>query len=106
MARPFVQLVGEPQKNPAAFYDPPWKRVLLRYLSRSRLRMKHSSGLAAVYAAMGWTYSQAYWKGRDSRTPGLQSNRELKATELAQMARILEVPIATFILDVLAEHGG
>jgi hypothetical protein len=56
---------------------------------------------------MGWTDSQAYWKTRWGRghEKGARQPRELRPTELAQMAEILGAKVDRFLGDVARETG-
>lgn len=96
---------ARPRKRLPSAYDPPWKRVLQRYLKPSRLKMPLSSGLWVVYRRMGWTDSKAYWKTRSSRLKESERVRELRPTELALMATIIQAPVGEFMEAVARETG-
>ena len=101
---------GKPPKKSMPLHDPPWKRVLLRYLSRYEKKTKPGSSpilLWQVYRRMGWTDGQAYWKTRFGRGhhPKSRQPRELRPSELGTMAKIIKAPLGEFLAAVARATG-
>lgn len=73
-------------------YDPPWKRVLLRWLQPGQ-------SLLSIYRLMGLSKSRVYWLSRGEEAA------DLRLSLASQMARALGAPVGRFLEDLATEQG-